>query len=216
MSNYSHLIFDFDGTLFNSAKGIKNGFKYALKHFGITENNEARLESFIGPPLADSFGKTYGFKGDELLEIIRVFRVYYSDKGVMESEIYPGIKAMLTNLQKANKTLAIATAKPTHYALQILEANQLSACFMPVCGSPKTGNLHAKHITINQVLHHHKPPINKTIMVGDTVYDMQGAQHHKLDTTAVNYGYGLKADLLACKPTYFVETVKELSEILLG
>ena len=49
------LFFDLDGTLVDSAPGIKESVKFALSHFGIDEKDEEKLNLFIGPPLFDAF-----------------------------------------------------------------------------------------------------------------------------------------------------------------
>lgn len=55
------LLFDLDGTLFNTKPGIVNCVQYALADYGIFEDNPDNLEKFIGPPLHQSFQMFYGF-----------------------------------------------------------------------------------------------------------------------------------------------------------
>lgn len=62
MSKFKYILFDLDGTLIESGKGIMNAVKYALKKYGIDETNEAVLRSFVGPPLNQQFAKCYGFQ----------------------------------------------------------------------------------------------------------------------------------------------------------
>ena len=55
------ILFDLDGTITRSEQGIVNSVIYALCEMGITEKNFEKLKQFIGPPLAESFMKYYGF-----------------------------------------------------------------------------------------------------------------------------------------------------------
>jgi len=52
------------------------------------------------------------------------------------------------------------------------------------------------------------------VMVGDTVYDINGGKHNRISTIAVGYGFGIKEELLAAEPDYYVESVEELSRVL--
>ena len=51
------VLFDFDGTLFDTGEGILRSVQYALEGFGIHETDTARLRRFVGPPLLDSFSE---------------------------------------------------------------------------------------------------------------------------------------------------------------
>ena len=53
------ILFDFDGTLFDTGEGILRSVQYALEGFGIHETDTARLRKFVGPPLLDSFSELY-------------------------------------------------------------------------------------------------------------------------------------------------------------
>ena len=55
------VFFDLDGTLTDSMPGITKGVQYALKRYGIQEDDLERLKPFVGPPLADSFQTYYNF-----------------------------------------------------------------------------------------------------------------------------------------------------------
>ena len=59
------LLFDLDGTLTDPMVGITKSVQYALRHYGIIEEDLTRLIPFIGPPLRDSFQKYYGFSKEQ-------------------------------------------------------------------------------------------------------------------------------------------------------
>lgn len=221
MQKFNTIIFDFDGTLFDSQKGILKAVRYALEYFKIETPDDEVLKSFIGPPLTFSFQKNFKLSNDDVKTAIVKLREYYGDKGIFESQPYEGIKELLDALhQKYN--VAIATAKPTVYAQQILEKNGHHHYFKSVRGSSLQGELFPKEKTIGEVLEDFRISAydtdekSKTLMVGDTIYDIKGAHHHNIKSVAVNYGFGKKADLIDSKPSYLVETVEELSNIILS
>lgn len=208
------IIFDFDGTLFDSQVGIKNALRYALRHFGIDEQDDELLTSFIGPPLSRSFGH-YGFTPDQVEEAIRTLRVYYREQGYAETSMYDGVRDLLADLHASGHRLAIATAKPTLFARRILEEHAHDHLFDPICGSGMEGDLLPKDVTIGQVLDHHRPDPDQTVMIGDTIYDLQGAAACGIPSIAVTYGYGLEGDLRGCDPIHVAHTVDDLRDTLL-
>ena len=72
MSSKHHILFDLDGTLTDSFKGIVHSVQYALSRYGIVENDLHKLTPFIGPPLQAD-------------EAVRYYREYFSEKGWCEN-----------------------------------------------------------------------------------------------------------------------------------
>ena len=56
---YDHIMFDLDGTVTDSGRAIVASATYALAQFGITDQPLAKLQTFIGPSLFDSFQREY-------------------------------------------------------------------------------------------------------------------------------------------------------------
>ena len=213
---YKYVIFDFDGTLFDSRQGIVQSIKYALDQLKLEHPSEEELTSFIGPPLGKSFQRQFDLSKSETELAIAKVREYYEEHGHMQATPYDGCLNLIENLLERSRILGIATAKPTVYATNILQGNLWSNYFQTVRGSELQGELFPKEKTIGQVLNDFSV-FNKEecIMIGDTIYDIKGAQEHGIDTIAVNYGYGKTQDLKDARPTYLVETVSELESILL-
>jgi phosphoglycolate phosphatase len=222
MAKYTTILFDFDGTLFNSKKGIVSAVKYSLNHFDIPVPDDDTLQTFIGPPLGHSFQKHFGLSKEDAYAAIAKLREYYGDKGIFESELYEGIDEILKSLKNRSLKVGIATAKPTVYTHQILEHNKLSHYFDTVRGSSLVGELFPKEQTIGEALQdfgissYDEQSKSKTVMIGDTIYDIKGAHHHQIPSIAVNYGFGKKQDLLDSRPTHLAETVEELRGLLEG
>jgi phosphoglycolate phosphatase len=214
---YKYVIFDFDGTLFDSRKGIIASINFALDQMNIKIPSEEILTSFIGPPLGDSFQKHFNLtKSDTELAIVKL-REHYGDHGHLQSIPYEGCLELIQELLRSERILGIATAKPTAYATRILQGNFWSGYFQSVRGSDLIGELFPKEKTIGQVINDFKIYDKEDcVMIGDTIYDIKGAQEHGIDTIAVNYGYGKTQDLKDAKPSHFVETISELKNVLLS
>ena len=215
MSKFSHIIFDLDGTLTDNTQGIGNSIQYALKKMQIDGYSEDILNQFIGPPLQWGFKNVFGMNERNTELAVGYFREYYSTKGLLENEPYPGVSEMLEELHNAGMKMYVATAKYEKFAQKIIEHFELDKYIIQLSGADYGGRKATKTVIISKVLELQQLiPSNKIVMIGDTVYDIEGGKENGLSTVAVNYGFGKKADLQKAEPDYFVENVEELFEIL--
>lgn len=216
---FQYLLFDLDGTLTDPKFGITRCVQYALQKFGIEEPDLDKLEPFIGPPLADSFREFYGFDEQQAAEGIAAYRERFSRTGLFENEVYPGIPEMLARLQKAGKKLAVASSKPTVFVDQILQHFSIAEYFDVVVGSELDSTRSKKEEVIEEALRQlyqgKKMDSDKTVMIGDRKFDIQGAKLSGLVSVGVTFGYALPGELEEAGADYIVDTVSQLEELLL-
>lgn len=210
--NYKNILFDLDGTLTDPAKGITNSVAYALRYYGIEAADRSALCAFIGPPLAYSFNKYYGFDQKQCLEAIEIYREYFSVKGKFENSVYDGIIPMLQALRNRGFRLFIATSKPQKFALEIAEHFGFEKYFEAIRGIPMNGENMTKGQVINGVLQEFSLDAAKTLMVGDRSYDVIGAKENGLNCAGVLYGYGSKSELKDSGADYIIESVHKLTK----
>lgn len=214
MTGYAVVLFDLDGTLTDSKLGITKSVQYALSKFKIREDNLDNLESFIGPPLSESFQKHYDFDSSQAQQAVGFYREYFSTSGIYENEVYPGIPDLLADLKSKRKELIVATSKPTIYANQILNAFNLDQYFTVVVGSHLDGTRTSKTEIIAHALSTlEKPKESNTVMVGDREHDVIGAQGNAIDSIAVTYGYGTPLELQRVNPTYLAHAVEDIGTL---
>ena len=214
MTGYDAVLFDLDGTLTDSKIGITKSVQYALSQFNIREDNLDNLESFIGPPLSESFQKHYGFELRQAQDAVDFYREYFSTSGMYENAVYPGIPDLLADLKSKRKELIVATSKPTIFANQILNTFNLHEYFTIVVGSHLDGTRTSKTEIIAHALSTSgKPKESSAVMVGDREHDVVGAQGNTIDSIAVTYGYGSLLELQRANPTYLAHTVEEVGTL---
>ncbi len=209
MNNFKYILFDLDGTLIDSGKGIINGVEYALKKMGIAENNSDVLKSFIGPPLKQRFTECYGFSPKDCDKVVAYFREYYVPKGIFENKVYPEIPMVLQRLKKLHKHIMVATSKPEHLAYKILGQNNLVDYFDFIGGSLMDETRTTKAEVLQYVLESNNlssENISDIVMIGDTKYDIVGAKKFNIATIGVTYGYGSRDELVAAKADSIVDS----------
>ena len=74
---YKNIMFDLAGTVTDSGRAIISSVEYALSDFGISDQPQEKLKTFIGPPLYDSFEREYGFKGKDCDKAVGLYRYIY-------------------------------------------------------------------------------------------------------------------------------------------
>ncbi|CZR99037.1 MULTISPECIES: HAD family hydrolase [unclassified Clostridioides] len=213
--NYEIVLFDLDGTLTDPKEGITKSIQYSLDSFGIKEDLD-NLEQFIGPPLHDTFKEYYKFDDEKAKRAVEKYREYFSDKGIFENKIYKNIKEILEMLYTNDKILLLATSKPTVFAETILKYFDIDRYFKYIVGS----NLDGTRVNKNEVIQYVLDLCNvkdkdKVIMVGDRKYDIIGAKKIGVDSIGVLYGYGSFEEISESEPTYIVESVDSIKDILL-
>ena len=170
---FDYIFFDLDGTLTDPALGITNSFIHALKYFGMEIPSYETLCTFIGPPLPDTFKNLLGFSEEKVAEGVKKYREYFSEKGLFENSVYPGIPELLAKLKEAGKKLVVATSKPEEFSVKIIEHFGLAQYFENVCGSLMDESRSKKDQVIEYAIERNKiKDRSKIIMVGDRKHDM--------------------------------------------
>ena len=210
-----YILFDLDGTLTDSAPGIMNSFRYALKHYNLPDQTDEELKRYVGPPLMESFSRYFGFDEKKSAEAVNVYREYFAEKGLLENEVYEGIPEALERLKSEGFILAVSTSKPEVYAKRIIEHFKLDMFFETVCGIPLGDEHMTKAAVIAQTLE--RLGIRDTdsvLMVGDRDYDVKGARRNGIECLGVLFGYGGRDELVSAGAVACAETPKEMSELI--
>ncbi len=217
MPNFSHILFDLDGTLTNPRLGIGNSLRYALRQMQIDGYSDEILERFVGPPLQDGFKNLFGLDDRNTNLAVEHFRTYFGEKGLYENIPYPGIMELLEELQLSGKRIFVVTSKLEKYAKMIIRHFEFDRYVEDLIGAESNGEHSGKGQLIAKLLNRYQIiPSQSVVMIGDTPYDMIGAKENQISSIAVSYGFGTQETLSACIPEFMVDSVEELTELLLG
>ncbi len=202
------ILFDLDGTLTDSGEGIINCAIYALEHFGLPIPPREELRVFVGPPLTDTFVQ-FGVAQADVLDAVKIFRERYIPIGMYENKPYPGIRDLLETLRNDGHILCVATSKLESMAIEILEHFDLKKYFHYICGATLDHARDTKEQVISYLISQcdSKYP---WVMVGDTAFDVVGANTHKIPTIGVAWGYGLVEEMQQAGAAAIVYDTEEL------
>jgi phosphoglycolate phosphatase len=206
------ILFDLDGTLTDSGEGIMKCALLALNHFGIEVPDFNALRVFVGPPLHEMFMK-FGIPEEKANEAIAVYRSRYLVEGKFENFPYPGIRELLEKLKSQGHKLLVATSKPETTSKEILEHFDLTDYFDMICGASFDKSRSTKSQVIAYLLEQNGPDA-EYVMIGDTVYDVIGANAHHIPTIGVAWGYGNHQDMLDAGAVAIANSTDELYAML--
>lgn len=206
------ILFDLDGTLTDSGEGIINCAQMTLERYGLPVPSREEMRVFVGPPLGESFAK-YGIPADQIEEAIRIFRSRYLPIGKFENYPYPGIRELLEALREHGHKLYVATSKPEETAIEVLEHFDLAKYFDGIVGATFDQSRVSKSDVIAFLLNQSKDCDN-TVMVGDTAFDVIGANAHGIPTIGVAWGYGTVEDMQNAGATAIAESPAHLLQLL--
>lgn len=208
-----HLIFDFDGTIVDTGRGIMNCVVKTFEHYGLTVPNKGELRTFVGPPLRLKFPE-YGIPEEHVHEAIAYFRGHYAETGKDECEPYVGIGDCLEALVRGGYVLHVGTSKPEHFAHLLLERFDLKKYFTEITGALTDGSRDSKSDVLKILLS--KVGDGDALMIGDTHYDVEGARTLGLSTVGVSWGYEDEASLKEAGAVHVVHSPRELADYLLN
>lgn len=213
---FEYILFDLDGTLTDPKEGITKSVQYALASVDIDEPDLDKLEPFIGPPLHESFMEFYGFDRDMAMKLVEKYRERFNVTGIFENKIYPGIADMLKVLKEAGCKISIASSKPTVLVERILDHFDIRKYFDSVVGSNLDGTRTKKEEVVEEALCQLACVKEKTAMVGDRKFDIEGARAFGLIGVGVSFGYAQGNELEEAGADYIVDSVEELQKLLLS
>ena len=215
VSTSSAVLFDLDGTLTDNGPGIVNCVQFALAQLGLPPVDDLAVRAFIGPPLRDGFA-ALGHDDETCHRAVAAYRERFTDIGLFENTVYPGIAELLGELADRGVVLGVATSKPGVFATRILEHFGLDKHFEVVVGSELNGSRSLKAEVIAAALDQLAVDHARVVMVGDRSHDVAGARACGLDCIGVTWGYAEPGELEAAGATAVVATSTQLLDVLVA
>lgn len=208
---YDAVVFDLDGTLFDAEEGIVSSVVKAMKEMGLEIPQGAQLRQVVGPPLRYSFHDLLNVPSERLDEAADRYAHIFRSEGMYRYSVYPGIRTMLRVLKENGIYVALASSKPRDLCEHILRHYGLRHYFDRVIGETDSHAKLGKPEMIRRAL---PERYWRAAMVGDRLYDMEGAKAAGVDGVGAVYGCGSVEELQNAGATLLVSDADELRELL--
>ena len=218
MIKYKYVLFDLDGTISESALGIRESLEHAITTLGKPLPDLSDYTLYIGPPLLDTFLNLCHFTEDESRQGVEVYREYYDTRGKFVNKAYGGIKELLKKIREEGCKIAVCSSKYETFAGEIIEILGLEEYFDAVCGSTLDGSRKDKKDLIPYAVKslggNLEEECDKVVMIGDTYFDARGALQTGVDFIGVTYGYGSVEQMKNDGATNFAESPSDILKFL--
>ena len=209
----SVVLFDVDGTIVDSAPAVMKAFRDALSDYDLPIPDDQRLRTYVGPPLWYSFSDL-GYEGELLANLVSGYRARYHAH-YLDPEPFPGVIELLHDLHRAGIPLATATSKQAPMALAQMEHLGLSEVFDVIAGAtPDPAS--SKATVIREaltLLEARGVDTSHPVIIGDSIWDVRGAQEAGIPVIGVGWGYATEDGLDEADAV--CETVEELRSFIL-
>ncbi len=193
MSKYKLIVFDLDGTLLDTTEGILKSVKDTVSHYNLPEIGDDVIQSFIGPPIQNTFEKHYGLTDNDLQEATDYFRTVYSQQNLLFARVYDGIYELFQYMKDNGFVSSVATYKREDYAIRLLKSFHFDDYSDILFGADNFNQLKKNDIIRKCIEKANIKDYSEVLMVGDTLHDSEGAEQIGVDFLAVTYGFGFKS-----------------------
>lgn len=208
------ILFDLDGTLLNTGRGIVKCIASTLSKMGFKVPDEETCRTFVGPPLKKRFLELYDSDEKTADAVMKAFREEYGKGDVFLADRYAGMDECLSALH-SKYALAVATYKREDHAQKLLEKFEMASFFNAICGSDAAATM-TKNQIVEKAMKLQGASPAKSLLIGDSSNDAESAAQLGIPFIGVTYGYGFKckADVAQFSHIACVEDPMQLKNFL--
>lgn len=217
MNLYKLAIFDFDGTLVDSAPGIVDVMEQVVGEYELDAHILDQWRNLIGVPLPNQMEVIFPSHGPDFhLEVADRYRAIYDAQAVAICPLFPGLVNMLDRLNDCGIDITIATSKRRHLVEEVLQFHNLSGYFKLIVGAQDVTHHkpHPESVTYTMTKLSGKP--EETVVIGDSIYDLDMARNAGVDAIGVTTGIHTRELLERCQPRHVVDGLDEVLPIILN
>jgi len=204
------IVFDWDGTLMDSAATIASSVQAAARDLGLEPPSDERARHIIGLGLEDALRHAMpNLPGERYGELSDRYRHHYLSRD-HELVLFAGVEALLEELLGAGHLLAVATGKSRLGLNRALEVSGLGPRFHATrCADECFSKPHPQ--MLEELMEEFGTAPEATLMIGDTSHDVQMAHNAGVPAVAVSYGAHPRSGLDALSPLQCLDSVPELA-----
>jgi len=211
--NYSLLVFDWDGTLMDSESHIVACLQSAIDAMGLEPLPSRSLSNVIGLGLHEAIAQLYPeAEASTIANFINHYRNHFLSEQ-QPTRLFPGTKTLLEELHSRGYLMAVATGKSRRGLDRSLTETECQHLFhISRCADECFSKPHPQMLL--EIMAELDVNPEKTLMIGDTEYDMLMAASAGTAALAVDYGVHDRQRLLSMNPLHCLSDIRELLEWL--
>jgi phosphoglycolate phosphatase len=204
------VVFDWDGTLFDSTALIVHSIQAACRDLGLPVPDDERASWVIGMSLQGAMAHAVPTATREQIpQMVDRYRFHYLGRQ-HDLTLFPGVLELLRALKKRRHRLAVATGKSRAGLDEALHAVELKGLFDGTRTADETRSKPDPQM-LHELMRQFGTTPDRTLMIGDTTHDLQLAANAGTPSVAVAYGAHQPSEFAPHSPLFTAQTVAELA-----
>ncbi len=210
------LIFDWDGTLFDSIDWIVTCLQQAARVTGLREPGQREARSVIGLSLQSALDALYPGEDEATAHrLVANYREVYHTRPLSSLGLYQGVPELLEALRLEGYRLAVATGKARSGLDAALDETGIRHLFDATRCADETASK-PDPLMIEEILEELGITKSRAVMVGDSLHDLRMADRAGIRAIGVSQGANDHEELMALSPVFCIPEINQLSEYLLA
>ncbi|MBI2538433.1 MAG: HAD-IA family hydrolase [Deltaproteobacteria bacterium] len=205
------VMFDLDGTLADTGQDLASAVNYVRSYLRLEPLDDRVVCAHVGRGvehlLRSSLPESYQERFQEVMEL---FLRRYEDHLLDTTVLYPSVVETLDYFQK--KKRVVVSNKLYRLTLSVLRGLGIEPCFDAILGGDSAPRKKPDPEPLHQVLAAFGVAPGKALMVGDGGTDVEAGKRAGVVTCGVTYGLGKSEELIAAKPDFLIDDLRQLSK----
>ncbi len=214
-NNFDLLVFDWDGTLMDSASVIVQSIQAACRDLSLPVPSDAAASHVIGLGLPEAIAALLpDLVPSEYARFTERYRHHFLGKD-REIPLFEGVADAIKGLREAGYLLAVATGKGRRGLDHALQYSSLAGLFHATrCADECFSKPHPQMLL--ELMDELDVPAKQTLMIGDTTHDLQMADNAGVSGLAAGYGAHPIGNLAAYSPLACFDNFADLHRWLVA
>lgn len=211
--NFDLIVFDWDGTLMDSAGHIARAIQAACRDVGLAEPDEAAARHVIGLGLHQALEHVApGLPAHRYPDIAERYKYHYLTRDA-DITLFDGARELIAQLGAEQRLLAVATGKSRRGLDRVLDATGLTPYFHATrCADECHSKPHPQMLFELMEVLMVEPA--RTLMIGDTTHDLNMARNAGVAALGVTFGAHPVEELLSVPSLACLNSTQELARWL--
>ncbi len=216
MPDYDAYIFDLDGTLLDTLEDLAASTNYALEQHGMPLRSIDEVRCFVGNGVRKLMERAVpeGTEENVMLQVLATFREHYLQHGLDNTQPYPGIMELLSQLKAKGKAVAVVSNK-FDAATKSLCSHFFSQLVDVAIGESEHVRKKPAPDTVDEARRLLCVPREKCVYVGDSEVDIATARHAHIHCISVLWGFRNRPFLEKQGAECFVDRPEEIVALLM-
>ena len=214
LARFELIIFDWDGTIVDSAAQIVSAMQGAILELDLPKRSDKEISELIGLGLPDAIGRLFPeLPTSSVMSMLEGYRRHWGHAIDNPAPLFTGMRELMDDLRKAGRIVCVATGKSRKGLDRSLRDSGLAGVFAHTRCADETASK-PDPLMLTELLADTGISLDQSVMIGDTEYDMHMAQALGMVGLGVDWGVHTDERLLASGAEAVCRSVDELRAAL--